>query len=252
VALSSQRYRSVRRPDGELRERLRTLAGQYVRWGCPMMVTLLQREGWADNHKRIERIYREEGLKVRKRKRKRVAVERRPLPAPTAINECWAMDFMHDVLTTGRRYRIFNTVDVRSRECLTSESDTSLPAKRVIAVLDQVALDRGYPKRIVCDNGPEFRSRAFDAWAYEHGIAIEFIQPGKPVQNAHCESFNGKMRNEWINTHWWRTLTEAKQGNEEFRMLHNTVRPHRSLGKQTPEQFAAAVQQQSNLQAVTT
>lgn len=252
MALSSQRYRSVRKPDGELRDRLRELAGQYVRWGCPMLVTLLQREGWGDNHKRIERIYREEGLKVRKRKRKRVAVERRPLPPPTAINECWAMDFMHDVLTTGRRYRIFNTVDVRSRECLTSESDTSLPAKRVIAILDQVALDRGYPKRIVCDNGPEFRSRAFDAWAYEHGIAIEFIQPGKPVQNAHCESFNGKMRNEWINTHWWRTLAEARQGNEEFRMLHNTVRPHRSLGKQTPEQFAAADQQQSNLQAVNT
>jgi putative transposase len=252
VALSSQRYRSVRAPDTALRERLQELAGSYVRWGCPLLFDLLRREGWCDNHKRVERIYREEGLKVRRRKRKRVAVERRPLPAPVAINECWAMDFMIDALSSGRRYRIFNALDVRSRECLASESDTSLPAVRVIGILDQVALERGYPRRIVCDNGPEFRSRAFDAWAYQHGITIEFIQPGKPVQNAFGESFNGKMRNEWLNAHWWRTITEAQRGIEEYRRIHNTVRPHRSLGRRTPAEFAAAHETTIHPQAVST
>lgn len=191
------------------------------------------------NHKRTERIYREEGLKIRRRRRKRVAVERRPFVMPAEANECWAMDFMSDALSTGRRYRIFNVVDVRTRECLVCESDTSLPAPRVIELLEQVAIERGYPRRIICDNGPEFRSRAFDAWAYEHGVVVAFIQPGKPAQNAFGESFNGKMRNEWLNVHWWRTIAEARRGNEEYRTIHNTIRPHRSLGKKTPAEAVA-------------
>lgn len=249
---SSHRYRSVRLPDGALRGRLRELASQYVRWGCPLLHLLLRREGWKVNHKRTERLYREEGLKVRRRKRKRVAVERRPFAMPSEANECWAMDFMSDALSTGRRYRIFNVVDVRTRECLVCESDTSLPTARVIDLLDEVAIDRGYPRRLVCDNGPEFRSRAFDAWAYEHGVVVGFIQPGKPAQNAFGESFNGKMRNEWLNVHWWRTIAEARQGNEEFRTIHNTIRPHRSLGKMTPAEFAAADGSNLNKQAVGT
>ena len=250
--LSSHRYRSVRKPDTELRTRLCALAGEHVRWGFPTLLDLLEREGWTDNHKRVERIYKEEGLTVRRRKRKRVAVERHPMTAPSRVNECWAMDFMHDVLASGRHYRIFNVVDVRSRECLVCESDTSLPSKRVIQLLDEIGLDRGYPQRIVCDNGPEFRSRAFDAWAYEQGIMIAFIQPGKPVQNAFSESFNGKMRDQWLNAHWWRTIAEARQGNEEYRRLYNTVRPHRSLGKRTPVEFAAAERLQLISQAVGT
>jgi putative transposase len=250
--LSSQRFRSVRTPDTAVRTRLKELAGQYVRWGLPMLLTLLRREGWIDNHKRIERIYKEEQLKVRRRKRKRVAVERRPVPVPTRVNECWAIDFMHDVFSTGRRYRIFNVLDLHGREGLSSESDTSLPSRRVVDLLDAIALERGSPERIVCDNGPEFRSRVFDAWAYEHGITIEFIQPGKPTQNPSVESFNGKMRNEWINAHWWRTIEEARQGNEEFRRIYNTVRPHRSLGNKTPAKFAAANRSQLKPQAVGT
>ena len=250
--VSSQRYRSVRRPDTPLREALKEVAGRYVRWGLPMLVTLLRRDGWLDNHKRIERIYGEEGLKVRRRKRKRVAVERQPMPTPSRINECWAMDFMSDVLSSGRRYRIFNVVDVLSHECLASFADTSLPSSRIVALLEEIALERGYPERVMCDNGPEFRSRAFDAWAYDHGITIAFIQPGKPVQNAFVESFNGKMRNEWLNAHWWRTITEAKAGSEEFRRIHNTIRPHRSLGKRTPEEFAAAERKLLKPQAVGT
>jgi putative transposase len=200
---------------------------------------ILRREGWMVNHKRTERIYREEGLKVRRRRRKRVSVARTPFVIPSEANECWAMDFMSDALATGRRYRIFNVLDVRTRECLVCESDTSLPALRVIDLLDQVAIERGYPRRIICDNGPEFRSRAFDAWAYEHGIVVAFIQPGKPAQNAFGESFNGKIRNEWLNVHWWRTIAEARSGNEEYRTIHNTIRPHRSLGKKTPMEACA-------------
>jgi len=252
VGASSHRYRSVRFPDTALRGRLRELASQYVRWGCPLLHELLRREGWMVNHKRTERLYREEGLKVRRRRRKRVAVERHPFSMPSQANECWAMDFMSDALSTGRRYRIFNVMDVRTRECLVCESDTSLPAARIIDLLDQVAIERGYPRRIVCDNGPEFRSRAFDAWAYEHGVVLAFIQPGKPAQNAFGESFNGKMRNEWLNAHWWKTIAEAREGNEEFRTIHNTIRPHRSLGKRTPAEFAAEDGSNLNKQAVGT
>ena len=249
---SSHRYRSIRGSDEPLRGRLRELASQYVRWGCPLLHDMLYREGLVVNRKRTERIYREEGLKVRRRRRKRVSVARTPFVIPSAANECWAMDFMSDVLSTGRRYRIFNVLDVRTREGLVCESDTSLPAVRVVELLDQVAIDRGYPKRIVCDNGPEFRSRAFDAWAYEHGVTVAFIQPGKPAQNAFVESFNGKLRNEWLNVNWWRTIEEARQGNEEFRTIHNTIRPHRSLGRLTPAEFAAADGSKLNQQAVDT
>jgi len=235
---SNHRYRSVRRPDTALRDALKEVAGRRARWGFPMLLTLLRREGWKDNHKPVERIYREEGLKVRRRKL--VAVERHPLPEPSQVNECWAIDFMSDVLSSGRRYRIFNVIDARNRESLVSESDTSLPSLRVIRLLDEITLERGYPQRIVCENGPDFRSRAFDAWAYEHGITMALIQPGKPVQNAFGESFNGKMRSEWLNGHCWRTVTDARQRNEEFRRIHNTIRPHRSFGNQTPEEFAPA------------
>jgi putative transposase len=252
TAVSRQRYRSVRAPDTELRRRLCALAAQYVRWGCPLLHALLRREGRHVNHKRTERLYREEHLTVRRRRRKRVAVARQPFTAPERANDCWAMDFMSDVLATGRRYRIFNVVDVRTRECLVCESDTSLPAARVIPLLDQVALDRGYPQRITCDNGPEFRSRALDAWAYAHGVALDFIQPGTPVQNAFGESFNGRMRHEWLNAHWWRGLSEARQGNAEYQRIYNTVRPHGSLGGCTPHEYAAADPTHTNPQAVVT
>ena len=136
------------------------------------------------NRKRVYRLYRDEGLAVRRRKRKRVAVARQPLPVPTRLNEGWAMDFMSDALSSGRRYRVLNVVDVLSREALAGEVDTSLPAARVIQALEEIAIQRGYPARITLDNGPELRSMALDTWAYEHGVVLDFIQPGKPIQNA--------------------------------------------------------------------
>jgi putative transposase len=248
VPYSSQRYRSRRPPQEALRQRLRDLALERVRWGYRRLHLLLEREGLHVNIKRIYRIYREEGLAVRRRKRKRVAVARQPMATPTRLNDCWAMDFMSDSLTSGRRYRIFNVVDVLSREGLASEVDTSLPAVRVIGVLEEIALLRGYPSRIVLDNGPEFRSTRLDAWAYEHKVALEFIQPGKPIQNAVMESFNGRMRDELLNQHWWREVAEAREAIDAHLLDYNEVRPHSALGNQTPSEFARRYTETLNTQ----
>jgi putative transposase len=238
VPLSSQRYRSRRPPQETLRQRLRELAIERVRWGYRRLHILLRREGVKANHKRIYRLYREEGLAVRRRKRKRVAVARQPMATPTRLNECWAMDFMSDSLASGRRYRVLNVVDALSRESLASEVDTSLPALRVIRVLEEIVVLRGYPARITVDNGPEFRSVQLDAWAYEHGVALEFIQPGKPIQNPFVESYNGRMRDELLNLHWWRSVAEARDAVQTFREDFNEVRPHSALDNQTPSEFA--------------
>ena len=238
VPLSSQRYRSRRPPQEGLRQRLRELAVERVRWGYRRLHILLKREGVQVNHKRLYRLYREERLAVRGRKRKRVAVPRQPMATPTRLNECWAMDFMSDSLASGRRYRIFNVVDALSREGLASEVDTSLPAVRVIGALEEIALLRGYPTRIRVDNGPEFRSARLDAWAYEHGVTLEFIQPGKPIQNAVMESYNGRMRDELLNQHWWRSIAEARDAVDAYREDFNEVRPHSALDNRTPGEFA--------------
>lgn len=240
VALSSQRYRPRRPPRHELRARLRELAQERVRWGYRRFHLLLAREGVTVNRKCVYRLYRDEGLAVRRRKRKRVAVTRTPMPVPSQLNDCWAMDFMSDALASGRRYRILNVVDVLSREALASEVDTGLSARRVIDALEVVALERGYPGRIRVDNGPEFRSAALDAWAYEHGVALEFIQPGKPIQNAVIESYNGRMRDELLNLHWWRTVAEAREAITAHRIDYNQVRPHGALDDRTPAEFAAS------------
>jgi len=238
VAYSSQRYRSRRPPQEGLRQRLCELALERVRWGYRRLHLLLRREGVQLNIKRTYRLYREEGLAVRRRKRKRVAVSRQPLVTPRRVNECWAMDFMSDSLSSGRRYRVLNVVDVLSREGLASEADTSLPAVRVIGVLEQIALVRGYPARIVLDNGPEFRSTRLDAWAYAHGIGLEFIQPGKPIQNAVMESYKGRMRDELLNQHWWGSIAEARDAIDAYRQDFNQVRPHSALDNKTPSEFA--------------
>jgi len=145
---------------------------------------------------------------------------------------------MSDSFVNGRRYRILNVVDDYSHEDLASEVDTSLPAVRVIQVLEELLTERGLPKRIVVDNGSEFRSQKLDEWAYRHGVQLDFIEPGKPVQNAYVESFNGKMRDECLNQHWFQGLAEARAEIAAFRMDYNEVRPHSSLGQKTPSEFA--------------
>lgn len=236
-------HRSVRhyrrqRDDGPLRERLRTLAAARPRWGYRRLHVLLDREGVRVNWKRVYRVYREEGLTVRRRKRKRIAVPRQPLTIPQVPNERWSMDFVHDALHDGRRIRLLNVVDDCTRESLAIEVNTSLPGTRVIEVLERLADLRGLPRTIVADNGPEFAGRALDLWAHGRGLTIDFIRPGKPVDNAFVESFNGRLRDECLNENWFQSLREAREVIEAWREDYNDVRPHRSLGGRTPSEYA--------------
>jgi putative transposase len=185
------RYQSRRPPDGELRAKLRMLAEAYPRWGVPRLVWLLRREGVTDNYKRIERLYREEGLAVRRRRRKRVAQPRVERPAPTAPNERWSMDFVRDTLSSGRAFRALTLVDDFTRESLHIEIDTSLPGLRVVRVLEQLAISRGLPKSIVVDNGPEFAGRVLDEWAHRRGVTLSFIQRASPRRTATSRASTG-------------------------------------------------------------
>jgi putative transposase len=237
-ARSSQRYRVRRPPRTELRARLHTLALLRPRWGYRRLYRLLRREGMVVNKKLVQRVYREEGLAVRRRTRKRVAVPRTPRPAPAAPNERWSMDFVSDSLGDGRKFRVLTIVDDFTRESPAIEVDTSLPGERVVRVLEQLAETRGLPKAIVCDNGPEFRGEALDQWADRHGVTLQFIQPGKPVQNAFAESFNGRFRDECLNESWFVSLPDARQTIEAWRVDYNVARPHSGLADRTPEEFA--------------
>lgn len=237
---SSLRYRSRRPLAEDLRQRLRELAAERPRYGYQRLCVLLRREGWQVNHKRIYRLYREEGLKLRKRKRRaRAQVERIPLALPTKADERYSMDFMRDTLADGRVFRTLNIVDDYTRECLAIEVDTSLPGARVVRVLDRLAVMGRQPLHLVVDNGPEFSSKAVDQWAAQHGVSLRFIDPGKPMQNAYIESFNGKFRDECLSQHWFISLEEARRVSEEWRIDYNERRPHRSLQQQTPAEFAA-------------
>ena len=240
VGRSSCRYQARRRDDHELRERLRELAGERRRFGYRRLAVLLRREGWRVNPKRVYRIYGEEGLSVRYRKRKRLkAAARPPLALPVRANQVWTMDFTHDQLASGRKFRTLNLMDGFTRESPRIEVDTSLPGLRVVRVLEEVARERGYPQAIQGDNGPEFVSRVVDQWAFEHGVELHFIAPGKPTENALIESFNGKFRDECLNENWFLTLPEAREKIEAWRRDYNQARPHSALGYQTPEEFAA-------------
>ena len=237
---SSLRYRSRRPEAADLRQRLRELAVERPRYGYQRLWVLLRREGWQVNHKRIYRLYREEGLKLRKRRRRaRAQVERVPLPLPTRADERYSMDFMRDTLAAGRVFRTLNIVDDYTRECLAIEVDTSLPGARVVRVLERLAAMGRQPLHIVVDNGPEFASKAVDQWAATRGVSLRFIDPGKPMQNAYIESFNGKFRDECLSQHWFISLEEARSVSEEWRIDYNERRPHRSLQQQTPAEFAA-------------
>lgn len=233
------RYVPSRRDETSLRLRLRELAAEHPRWGFPMLLWRLKREGVRDNHKRIRRLYRAEGLAVRRRqKKKHLAVPRVVLPLALVPNERWAIDFMRDTLASGRAFRALTVIDTCTRESLAIEVDASLGGDRVVQVLDRIAASRGYPASIVLDNGPEFHSKALDAWAHQHGVHLQFIRPGKPVENAFIESFNGRLRDECLNQHWFLSLIDARRVIEAWRVSYNTARPHRGLASLTPAEFA--------------
>ena len=240
VGISRSLYRYRRRPEpAALVERLRELAAVKRRYGYRRLHVLLKREGFVVNRKRVQRLYREAGLTVRRRKRKRIGpVERHPLPKPVAANISWSMDFVSDGLADGRRIRCLMIVDHCTRECLAIDVDTSLTGKRVVAVLDRLIEQRGAPQSITVDHGPEFEGQALDAWAYQHDIRLAFIRPGKPVENAYIESFNGRFRDECLNEHWFITIEHARRLIERWRIEYNTERPHSSLGNQTPAEYA--------------
>jgi Transposase and inactivated derivatives len=240
VSNSSLRYRSRRPAAEELRQRLRELARERPGYGYQRLWALLRREGRIVNHKRVYRLYCEEGLKLRKRRRRaRAQVERVPLALPTKADERYSMDFMRDTLADGRVFRTLNIVDDYTRECLAIEVETSLPGLRVVRVLERLKAMGRQPLHIVVDNGPEFASRAVDQWAARSGVNLRFIDPGKPMQNAYIESFNGKFRDECLSQHWFVSLEEARNVSEEWRIDYNERRPHRSLQHQTPAEFAA-------------
>ena len=220
--------------------RLQAHAAVRARFGYRRLHILLEREGVVVNHKRVHRIYRAAGLQVRRRRRKRLTrAERVPLPPASQRLERWSMDFTADTLADGRNFRTLNIVDDFTRECVAIEVDRSLPGLRVTRVLDRLRAMIGLPQTIVMDNGPEFTGRTLDAWAYAHGVTLRFIRPGKPIENAYVESFNGKFRDECLNEHWFVNLVDAKTAIEAWRVDYNTVRPHSSLGGRTPDQFAA-------------
>ncbi len=242
VARANQRYVTRRPPRTELRERLHTLAFLRPRWSYRRFHILLRREGHLVNHKLTSRLYREERLAVRRRKRKRVAVVGAVKPVISGRNERWSMDFVRNTLADGRVFRAFTLVHDIIRECPVIEVDTSLTGGRVSRVLDQLALIRGLPECIVCDNGPEFADQALDQWAYKHGVTLHFIEPGKPVQNAYAESFNGRLRDEYLNGTWFASLADARATIESWRKDYNDARPHSGLAGCTTLEFAKALQ----------
>lgn len=236
---STCRYRSRRPDDRGLRKRMLAHAAARPRFGYRRIHVLLRREGELVNHKRVYRLYRDLGLLVRRKRRKRVLpLLRQPKPVPEAPNERWSMDFTADTLADARPFRTLNLVDDFSRECVAIEVARSIPGERVTRVLDRLATERGLPRTIVVDNGPEFARRALDQWAFDRGVTLHFIEPGKPVQNCFVESFNGKFRDECLNVNWFTNLTDAVERIENWRLDYNHGRPHSSLGDLTPGEFA--------------
>ena len=237
---STLRYRPCGDGNVALRERLRELAGQHRRHGYRMLHSRLRIDGWAINVKRTYRAYREEGLMVRKRRRKKLPVsERQPLVRPTQPNEVWSMDFLFDELANGRRVKTLTVVDDCSKEAVQIAIDTSIPALYVTRVLDQVKAERGLPKVICTDNGPEFAGRTMQAWAAKNNVELRLIQPGKPVQNAYIESFKSRFRDECLSQHWFASLSHMRSVIDNWRDDYNHPRGHSTLGYVPPAKLAA-------------
>ena len=239
------RYLAQRAPDTVLRGRLRDLANERRRFGYRRLFVLLRREGEPSGINRIYRLYREEGLTVRRRKgRRRATGARAPAPVPALPNQRWSLDFVHDQLVPGRRFRVLNIVDDVTRECIRAVVDTSISGRRVVRELTDLIAERGRPKMIVSDNGTELTSNAVLAWSGDAGVEWHYIAPGKPTQNGFVESFNGRMRDELLNETLFFTIVQARSILARWVDDYNTERPHSSLGYATPAAFAAGLEQQ--------
>ena len=237
---SSHRYQSCADEQAALRLRIKDIASTRVVYGYRRIHTLLLREGWKVNHKRVYRIYCQECLSMRVKppKRRTSCLRRVERPVATSPNASWSMDFMADQLFDGTKLRLFTLVDNFTRESLAVEVGPRFSAEAVCAVLDQVVVQRGKPQSIRVDNGPEFTSKALDLWAYSNGVTLDFSRPGKPTDNAYIESFNSLVRKECLNQHWFLSLEDARDKTQQWKLDYNQVRPHGSLGNQTPEEIA--------------
>ena len=240
---ATMRYRSQSPQETELTERIKAIAYERRRFGYRRVHQLLRREGIKVNHKKVYRLYREAGLAVRKRKRRKgIMVERQPLLLPEMPNHTWSMDFVMDSLANGRRIKCLTIVDDFSKECLDIPVANGISGEQVAGI----AAFRGYPMAVRTDQGPEFTGKALDQWAYQNGVELKLIQPGKPMQNGYIESFNGKFRDECLNEHWFTDLAHARELINQWRIDYNENRPHSSLGYQTPLEFAAANRLEKN------
>ncbi|MGH2405311.1 MAG: IS3 family transposase [bacterium] len=230
---------STARDQSALRLRIRELAMARPRFGYLRIHVLLRREGWLVNKKRVRRLYRLEGLQVRMRvrRRKHMALHRGPAPTPTRPAQRWSMDFVHDQLLDGRPFRVLTVVDQWSRQSPLLEAGTSFTGRDVVAALDHVLTSSATPASITVDHGTEFMSKALEAWAFYRGVQLDFTRPGKPTDNSHIESFNGRLRDECLNVHQFLSLADARAKLETWRVDYNLQRPHGSLGHLTPSEF---------------
>lgn len=237
---NSHRYKAIRDEQAALRMRIKEIAAVRVRYGYKRIHVLLRREGWQINHKRVHRIYCEEGLNLRAKHRKKRpgAALRIARQQAARMNDTWSMDFAADALFNGKRFRVLTVVDNFSRECLAAEAGQSLKGEQVVAVLDRLKYTRGTPRSIRVDNGSEFVSKVVDKWAYDHKVTLDFSRPGKPIDNAFAESFIGSFRDECLNVNWFLSLEDACAKIEQWRKDYNEYRPHSSLENLTPNEFA--------------
>jgi putative transposase len=239
-------YRTHRREDRPVRQRIREIAATRVRYGMWRIYILLRREGFTDNHKRVHRIYKEEGLNLRSKRprRNKAAAHRLERPENNQINQCWSMDFVQDNLFDGRKFRCLTVVDNCSRYCHAISVAKSIKGIDVVEVMKALkAQTSTVPKRIQVDNGSEFISKEFDKWAYENEVTLDYSRPGKPTDNPFMESFNGSFRDECLNTHWFLSLEDAYEKINAWVKEYNSFRPHSSLQQMTPEEFMESYQQ---------
>ena len=251
ISRTAIRYQSQKRDDEEIIKLLMEIGEQKPRWGFKKMYDYLKNEGHAWNHKKVRRIYREIGLNLRVKPKKRLPNRNpQPLIVPEEANVSWSLDFMSDSLACGRAFRALNVIDDFNREALWIEIDTSLPAERVIHVLEMLALWRGYPHQLRIDNGPELISHKLANWSEKHNVVLAFIQPGKPAQNAYIERFNRTYREDVLDAYLFSSIQEVQAITEDWLEEYNAVRPHDALGGLPPNHFAAEKSKSVHLQMV--
>jgi putative transposase len=236
---STQRKPSIRDPRLEIRQRMHEIAATRIRFGYRRVHIMLRRDGWTVGKNLVWRLYREEGLALRAKRprRRKMVVHREARCQPNRPNEAWSLDFVHDQLSNGQKFRALTVVDVFSRESLAIEVGQQLRGEHVVEVLNRLVRQRGAPRYLFADNGAEFTGHLVDLWAYHHGTRIDFSRPGRPTDNAFIETFNGSLRDECLNLHWFATMAEAKAVIEAWRQDYNESRPHMALGHRTPQEY---------------